>query len=157
MSEINIVFTQLNNEERKELSSALRLVAIAYYDAPHKIHTHAGICFNTMEIAKLRGSYYKIASLMKELGFTEEYFEGSEPTDTKDDFVAWEKRAMMCLFLSEYLYSTLEAELSEGNAVQGSPTKSIVQKAKDKVNEITENLRVYFKARGGLMSKLDKR
>ena len=149
----------LSYEDRVALIPALVDVARAYYEEPETISPHAGICYNLMEIAKVRGAYWKMGSVMQELGYNGfEYFEGNQPDDTKDDLVAWEKRAIMCLILSEYLYDTLEAELPEGDTIQALPTKpkSIFQKVKDKVNEFTENLRVYFEARGGLMSKLDK-
>lgn len=154
MSEIK---QPLSYDERVELRNALLLVAIAYYDEPQIISTHAGICYNVMEIAKIRGAYWKISSLMQELGYNGfEYFEGKHPSDTVDDFVAWEKRAIMCLILSEYLYDTLETELPVESTVQSKPTKpkSIFQKAKDKVNELQENLQLYFEARDSLNSKI---
>jgi len=153
MTEIKI---ELSYEERLELIPALVDVARAYYEEPDKLNLAAGICYNVMEVGKVRSAYHKIGVLMKELGFEGDYFEGEAPTDTKDDYEAWEKRAIMCLLLSEYLWSTLDAALPVGETVQAKQTKSIFQKVKDKVNELTENLRVYFKARGGLMSKLDK-
>lgn len=146
----------LTYEERLELIPALVDVARAYYEEPETINTLAGICYNVMEIGKVKGAYWKIGALMQELGYNGfEYFEGQQPDDTKDDLVAWEKRAIMCLVLSEYLWSTLDAAMPV-NIVEPEPKKSIFQKVKDKVNEVQENLRVYFEARGGLMSKLDK-
>ena len=151
MTEIKI---ELSYEERLELIPALVDVARAYYEEPDKINLCAGICYNVMEIGKVKSAYCKIGGLMKELGFEGDYFEGEEPTDTKDNYEAWEKRAIMCLLLSEYLWSTLDAALPVGETVQAKQTKSIFQKVKDKVNEVTENLRVYFENRDTLIRKV---
>jgi len=151
MTEIKI---ELSYEERLELIPALVDVARAYYEEPDKLNLCAGICYNVMEIGKVRSAYHKIGALMKELGFEGDYFEGDEPTDTKDNYKAWEKRAYMCLVLSEYLWSTLDAALPVGKTVQAKQTKSIFQKVKDKVNEVTENLRVYFENRDTLIRKV---
>ncbi len=147
-------FEMLTYEERLELIPALVDVARAYYEEPDKLNLAAGICYNVMEVGKVKTAYIKIGCLMKELGFEGDYFEGDAPTDTKDNYEAWEKRAYMCLVLSEYLWNTLDDSLEVN--LDEEPTKSIFQKVKDKVNAIQENLRVYFEARGGLMSKLDK-
>lgn len=144
----------LTYEERLELIPALVDVARAYYEEPDKINTLAGICYNVMEIGKVKGAYWKIGALMQELGYNGfEYFEGENPTDTKDDFVAWEKRAMMCLILSEYLWSTLDAAMPV-DIVEPEPKKSTLQKLKDKVNEVQENLRLYFETRDSLNRKI---
>lgn len=146
----------LTYEERLELIPALVDVARAYYEEPDKINTLAGICYNVMEIGKVKGAYWKIGALMQELGYNGfEYFEGQQPNDTKDDLVAWEKRAIMCLVLSEYLWSTLDAAMPV-DIVEPEPTKSVFQKVKDKVNEFQENLRVYFESRDSISEKLDK-
>lgn len=151
MTEIKI---ELSYEERLELIPALVDVARAYYEEPDKINTLAGICYNVMEIGKVKGAYFKIGALMQELGYNGfEYFEGQQPDDTKDDLVAWEKRAYMCLVLSEYLWSTLDAVMPK-ETVESEPTKSIFQKVKDKVNEVQENLRLYFEARANLNRKI---
>ena len=151
MTEIKI---ELSYEERLELIPALEDVARAYYEEPDKLNLAAGICYNVMEIGKVKGAYFKIGGLMKELGFEGDYFEGESPTDTKDNYEAWEKRAIMCLVLSEYLWSTLDATMPVGDTVQSKQTKSIFQKAKDKWNEFTENLRVYFENRDTLIRKV---
>lgn len=151
MTEIKI---ELSYEERLELIPALVDVARAYYEEPDKINTLAGICYNVMEIGKVESAYCRIGSLMKELGYNDDYFEGFEPSDTKDNYEAWEKRAMMCLVLSEYLWSTLDATMPVGDTVQAKPTKSIFQKVKDKVNEVQENLRLYFETRDSLSRKI---
>lgn len=144
---------KLTQEERMELIPALSDIARAYYDEPSKIDYGVGICYNLYEVAKLDGSYSKMGVLMKELGFNEDYFEeaGAQTVHTKS-FEQWEERAYMCLFLSEYLYDTLEQEL----IAKQESSKTLAQKAKDKLNELQENLRAFFEARGGLMSKLDK-
>lgn len=151
MTEIKI---ELSYEERLELIPALVDVARAYYEEPDKINLCAGICYNVMEIGKVKGAYFKIGALMQELGYNGfEYFEGQQPDDTKDDLVAWEKRAMMCLILSEYLWSTLDTAMPV-DTVEPVPTKSIFQKVKDKVNEVQENLRLYFETRDSLNRKI---
>jgi len=144
----------LTYEERLELIPALVDVARAYYEEPETINTLAGICYNVMEIGKVKGAYWKIGALMQELGYNGfEYFEGQQPNDTKDDLVAWEKRAIMCLVLSEYLWSTLDAAMPV-NIVEPEPKKSLFQKVKDKVNEVQENLRLYFETRDSLNRKI---
>lgn len=151
MTEIKI---ELSYEERLELIPALVDVARAYYEEPDKLNLAAGICYNVMEVGKVRSAYIKIGCLMKELGFEGDYFEGDSPTDTKDNYEAWEKRAIMCLVLSEYLWSTLDATMPVGDTVQSKQTKSIFQKVKDKVNEVQENLRLYFETRDSLNRKI---
>lgn len=151
-------YTPLTNEERLELIPALSSVAQAYYDAPEEIHYNSGICYNLMHIGKVEWAYPKMGRLMRELGFTEDYFEDAidKPVSSKT-FEEWEQRAYMCLFLSEYLMQTiLGLEAPVESTVQSLPTKakSIYQKAKDKVNEIQENLRLYFEARDSLNRKI---
>ena len=146
-----IKFEVLTYDERLELIPALVDVARAYYEEPDKINTLAGVCYNVMEIGKIKGAYWKIGSLMFELGYNGyEYFEGQQPNETKDDLVAWEKRAIMCLVLSEYLWNTLDDALDVNF---DEPTESVLQKVKGKLNAFKENLSTAFKTwqstRGG--------
>lgn len=151
-------YTPLTYEERLELIPALSAVAQAYYDEPENIHHKSGICYNLMHIGNVEWAYPKMGRLMQELGFNEDYFENAadKPVYSKT-FEEWEERAYMCLFLSEYLMQTIVGfEAPADSTVQSLPTKakSIYQKAKDKVNEIQENLRLYFEARDSLNSKI---
>jgi hypothetical protein len=148
-------YTPLTNEERLELIPALSTVAQAYYDAPEEIHYNSGICYNLMHIGKVEWAYPKMGRLMRELGFNEDYFENAadKPVYSKT-FEEWEERAYMCLFLSEYLMATVTEIKAPVEPTVKVKTKSIYQKAKDKVNELQENLRLYFEARDSLNSKI---
>lgn len=151
-------YTPLTNEERLELIPALSTVAQTYYERPKKIEYGVGICYHVAHFTSVRTAYEKVSKLMLELGFTEDYFEDAidKPVSSKT-FEEWEQRAYMCLFLSEYLMQTITSlEAPVESTVQSKPTKSksIYQKAKDKVNELQENLRLYFEARDSLNSKI---
>jgi hypothetical protein len=149
---LNHLNTQLDYDERLELIPALVDIARMYYDEPEdKINMFAGICYQLVNFANVRGGYSKMTRLMKELGYTGDdgYFEGTEPRDFKS-YDEWESRAYMCLFLSEYLFNTLDEHIVEIETEQ----KPLLQKVKDKFNSFVDNIAAFHKAKAALNQKI---
>lgn len=140
--------TPLTYDERLELIPALSDVARMYYDEPDtKINLFAGICYQLVHFANVKSAYSKMARLMVEIGYSGEdsYFEGQSPTSftSYDD---WEQRAYMCLFLSEYLWDTLQDYVTDIQ-IDETESKSLWQKAKDKFNNFVQHLKDFHEAR----------
>jgi len=149
--------TPLDYDERLELIPALVDVARMYYDEPDdKIHIFAGICYQLVHFANVRGAYGKMTRLMRELGYTSDdgYFEGTEPSNFTS-YEEWEPRAFMCLFLSDYLFSTLD-EYAEDIQIDETETeqKTLIQKVKDKFNSFVEHVAAFHKAKAALNQKV---
>ncbi len=126
---------QLSYNERLELIPALVDLAEIYFNEPHKIHFGAGICYSLYEVCNVEGSYHKMNRLMQEIGYADgyEYFEGAEPADFKT-IDEWEPRAYMCLFLSEYLWNTLD----ETTVIE--PELAVKQSTWDKIKDKVKSL-----------------
>lgn len=126
--------TPLSYDERIELIPALSDVAKMYYDHPNQINMFAGICYQLVHFASIGSAYSKMTRLMREIGYTEDdsYFEGDKPVNFKD-YEDWEPRAYMCLFLSEYLMSTLVVKEDEPEL---AAEQSTWDKIKDKVKSL---------------------
>jgi hypothetical protein len=147
--------TPLDYDERLELIPALVDVARMYYDNDY-LNIHAGICYQLAHFANVSSAYSKMTRLMVEIGYTgnDNYFEGSEPSSFTS-YEEWEPRAFMCLFLSDYLFSTLDdyvqdIQINETETEQ----KSLLQKVKDKFNSFVEHVAAFHKAKAALNQKV---
>lgn len=138
--------TELDYDERLELIAALSDIARIYYDEPDKIDIRTGICYQLMELANVQNAYGKMACLMKEIGYLEDYFEGQSPYSFKS-IDEWEPRAFMCLLLSDYLFNTLDDYTVEDIQIDETESKSLWQKAKDKFNNFVQHLKDFHEAR----------
>jgi hypothetical protein len=144
--------TALDYDERLELIAALSDIARIYYDEPDKIDILTGICYQLMELANVQNAYGKMACLMKEIGYLEDYFEGSSPYSFKS-IEDWEPRAFMCLLLSEYLFNTLD-EHCEDIQIDETEQKPLLQRVKDKFNSFVEHVAAFHKAKAALNQKV---
>lgn len=145
--------TPLNYDERLELIPALVDVARMYYDNDY-LNIHAGICYQLAHFANISSAYSKMTRLMVEIGYTgnDSYFEGSEPSSFTS-YEEWEPRAFMCLFLSDYLFSTLD-EYAEDIQIDETEPVTLLQKVKDKFNSFVEHIAAFHKAKAALNQKV---
>jgi hypothetical protein len=148
----NYLNTELDYDERLELIAALSDIARIYYDEPEKIDIRTGICYQLMELANVQNAYGKMACLMKDIGYTDDYFEGANPYSF-NSIEEWEPRAYMCLLLSDYLFSTLD-EHTEDIQIDEIEQKPLLQKVKDKFNSFVDNIAAFHKAKAALNQKV---
>jgi hypothetical protein len=144
----------LTYDERLELIPALVDIARMYYDNEY-LNPYAGICYQLAHFANIPSAYSKMARLMTEIGYTgnDNYFEGPEPSSFTS-YEEWEPRAFMCLFLSDYLFSTLDEYTVEDIQIDETETVTLLQKVKDKFNSFVEHIADFQKAKAALNQKV---
>ena len=138
---------QLTEKERLLLIKGLEQVAESYFNNKPLI-TDFGICAaldNLMPDAYDVDYYWLINQVMQDMNEPKSYFEERTVGSTRLD---WENRAYMCLFLIEHIKTSENAYTYV--FVEEVETKSLYQKVKGKLNELKENLQLYFEARDSL-------
>jgi hypothetical protein len=141
---------QLTEKERLLLIKGLEQVAESYFNNKPLI-TYFGICAalaNLMPDAYDVDYYWLVDRVMRDMNEPKSYFEELPVCNTRLD---WEQRAYMCLFLIEHIKASEARGIYEiADVSEESETKSLYQKVKGKLNELKENLQLYFEARDSL-------
>jgi hypothetical protein len=97
----------LTQEQRIDLKEKLQLIAEWYFTEEKPVQTSCGIC-NALSTTFDDSSYYeKMESLLWEL------YGDLHLASYTDSYEEWEDRAYMCLFLVEYLDTTIDLKSSE--------------------------------------------
>lgn len=143
---------QLTEKERLLLIKGLEQVAESYFNNKPLI-TDFGICAamdQLMPDSVQVDYYYLMSVVMQDMKEPDAYF-GRYKLTGADLLKQWEQRAYMCLFLIEHIKSSEARSVYEIADVSEEPeTKSLYQKVKGKLNELKENLQLYFEARDSL-------
>ncbi len=100
---------QLTQAERIDLKEKLQLIAEWYFTEEQPITTSCGICLALSKAFGANHYYSMMTRLLSEVFGADSDF----LADYTDTYEEWESRAYMCLFLVEYLDTTIELKSSE--------------------------------------------